>query len=196
MQIPCRGVPERSGEDASSPDNCCHSGTKVSPSAPGGHFLPETVAFRGQSASGGKFFPERYLFWGQKYLSQHPEGISSRKLLPFGDKVPPGVSFSRKDTSFGDKSISLSTPRAFPPGNRSHSGIKCLPGEGSSRKDTSFGDKSISPRTPRAFPPENRNHLGTKCLPGEGFSRKDTSFGDKSIPPCITPCGKQCFCCF
>ena len=124
-----------------------------------------------------------------------------------------GEGSSRKDTSFGDKCISPGAGRAFPPRNCCHLGTKCLPGEGSSRKlqpfgdkvpsgskfswkDTLFGDKSISPGTTRAFPPENRNHLGTKCLPGEGFSRKDTSFGDKSIPPCITPCGKQCFCCF
>ncbi len=95
-------------------------GTKVSLSAPRGHFLPGTAAIRGQSALRQQILPERYLFRGQKYLSRHPEGISSRILLPFGDKV----------------------------------------------------------------------------TPGSKFSRKDTLFGDKSIPPCITPCGKQCFCCF
>ncbi len=96
-----------------SPGNCCqsgtkcplgwifpekipYSGTKVSPSAPAWHFLPKTVAIRGQSALWGGFLPERYLIRGQKYFPRRPYGISSRKPLPFGDKVPSGGGFLPK----------------------------------------------------------------------------------------------------
>ena len=58
-----------------------------------------------------------------------------------------GVGFSRKDTSFGDKSISLSAERAFPPGNRSQLGIKCPRGRVPPRKIPLLGTK-VSPSAP------------------------------------------------
>ena len=50
---PAAGCQKGAWEGASSPDNCCHSGTKVSLSALGGHFLPEVAAIWEQSASRG-----------------------------------------------------------------------------------------------------------------------------------------------
>ena len=85
-RVPGRGT----ARGWASPGKIPLSGTKVSLSAPRGHFLPETVAIRGQSASRGRVLPERYLFRGQKYLSRRQEGSFSRKPLPFGDKVPRG----------------------------------------------------------------------------------------------------------
>ena len=49
------------------------------------------------------FLPERYLFRGQKYFPWRRYGVFSRKLLPFGDKVPAGNGFSQKLLPFGDK---------------------------------------------------------------------------------------------
>ncbi len=129
--------------------------------------------------------------------------------------APAGNGFSRKDTFFGDKSISFGAAMEFSPGNWPHLGTKFPPtmaspgncyhlwtkftaGSGFSRKDTFFGDKSISFGAAMEFSPGNWPHLGTKFPPtmaspgncyhlgsklpsGSGFSRKDTFFGDKSI---------------
>ena len=64
-----------------------------------------------------------------------------------GERDGEGVGFSRKDTSFGDKSISLSAERAFPPGNRSQLGIKCPRGRVPPRKIPLLGTK-VSPSAP------------------------------------------------
>ncbi len=63
-------------------------------------------------------------------------GMARVRVLPktaaIRGQSAPGVGFSRKDTSFGDKSISPGTPRAFPSGTEGDTFVprrRLFPGE-------------------------------------------------------------------
>lgn len=80
------------------PGNRCHSGTKC-PLARG--FSRKLLPIGDKVPSGGGFLPERYLIRGQKYFPRRPYGISSRKPLPFGDKLCQRLSHYRN--TFAEK---------------------------------------------------------------------------------------------